>query len=162
MGCLVLIAMLGGLGLIRACSALFSSSPSNVPQQVKVQPQETIKAQEPLQAQSPATPQEQKWYEGGTLSKAGALTWQKASYKNKLATCGDIVSMLWNEKILKPDLQKRITSMDDLKYLAEELVKSLDIATAEESDPALNEKMYASQTVSDMSTAIIIAAGWVN
>lgn len=42
----------------------------------------------------------QKWYEGGTLQNASAITWQSASYRNKLATCADFVAAMWQKLIL--------------------------------------------------------------
>lgn len=37
------------------------------------------------------------WYQGGTLHEANALTWQKASQQNKLATCADFIAGLYSK-----------------------------------------------------------------
>ena len=42
-----------------------------------------------------ASVQAGNWNEGGTLHKASALEWQKASYSNKLATSADMIANLW-------------------------------------------------------------------
>ncbi|HGC5196711.1 hypothetical protein ACRWDO_10435 [Escherichia coli] len=81
-----------------------------------------------------------EWYKGGTLHDANALEWQKASYKNKLATSGDFIYVLYNKGRLKPELSAQIKDMDDIKLLAEELTKQLDMAFEPFSDKKQNKK----------------------
>ena len=43
-----------------------------------------------------------KWYEGGTLHNATRAEWAKATYENRLATCGEyVVSSSTGAKLLK-------------------------------------------------------------
>ena len=88
-----------------------------------------------------------KWYEGGTLHQADALTWQDSSYRNKLATCADFIAVSWSDKKLNPKIQNSIKTMDDMRPYAAELVNCLDAALEKQSDPELNRKMYTNQTV---------------
>lgn len=101
-----------------------------------------------------------KWYEGGTLHKASAIDWQTASHENKLATCADIVAVLWEGKSLKPAIQNKINSIDDMRPYAEELVVWLDKAMEPLSDPAENRRVYVNQTVAGMATMGIVLMGW--
>ncbi|WP_204150425.1 hypothetical protein [Leptolyngbya sp. CCY15150] len=116
---------------------------------------------------SPASGQEQsqlqqgEWYEGGTLHNAGALEWQQASYENKLATCADFVSSMWEEKSLKPSIQNQIKSMDDIRTLAQELVTQMDAAMEEKSNPEENEQIYANQKVSDIAVILMLSMNWL-
>src|SRR5262245_33789618 len=86
------------------------------------------------------SPTGKKWYEGGTLHKKGALDWQVADYNDKLATCDDIVATAWQQKKLKPKIQEAISSVDDMKPFAQELVTCLDAATKQDPDPTQNRK----------------------
>jgi len=101
------------------------------------------------------------WYEGGTLHDKSALEWQKASYENKLATCSDFVSMAWQKKSFKPEIQSKITSMETIKVLSQELVKALDTAFKKETDSKKNEMMYTNQTVSSSAALLMVMMGWV-
>src|SRR5205807_5123667 len=67
-----------------------------------------------------------KWYEGGMLHKKSALDWQRADAADKLATCGDFIAGMWDRKEFRPDIQKSIKSLDDMKPYAEKLVVFLD------------------------------------
>ena len=102
------------------------------------------------------------WYEGGTLVNAGALEWQQASYKNKLATCGDFVSQMWSKKMLRPEIQNKINSMDDMRALAEELMTQIDIATKQGVNPEENKQIYANQKVTDIAATITVSMNWTN
>lgn len=63
----------------------------------------------------------QKWFQGGSLHKSNVAQWKKATYRNKLATCGDFLSILWKEHLnTKEDFQK-------LKVKAHILVGALDM-----------------------------------
>jgi predicted transcriptional regulator len=102
-----------------------------------------------------------EWYEGGTLHHAGALEWQQASYENKLATCADFVSSVWNNKLLTPSIQSQIESMDDIQVLAEELVTQMDAAMKEHPDSDENRRMYANQKVGEMASLLMVSMGWI-
>ncbi len=110
----------------------------------------------------PVTSQAKKWYEGGTLHNASALVWQNARYENKLATCSDIIVTAWKNHYFKPELQSKLTSLDSVKLLANELVKALDIAFSREADPNKNKMMYTNQTVSDSAALLMVMMGWVD
>ena len=101
-----------------------------------------------------------KWYEGGTLHKKNAITWQKASQRNKLATCADFVAALWQNKIFKPSLQNSIRSMNDLKPLAKELVVQLDEAFKKFPNADKNQNIYANQKVDDTVKLLLILMDW--
>lgn len=56
-----------------------------------------------------------KWYQGGTLHKSKILDWKKASYKNKLATCGDFCANIYKKN-----------SIDEIKIIATNLLTCID------------------------------------
>jgi len=98
---------------------------------------------------------ESKWYAGGTLHKAGALEWQKASYSNKLATCADFIGKLHQDGLIS----LKINSIEDVRPSAEKLVKALDEAFKADSNPEKNRKLYANQTVA--GTVSILYIEWL-
>ena len=104
--------------------------------------------------------QQGSWYQGGTLVNADVLEWQQASSENKLATCGDLVSQMWSKKMLRPEIQNKINSMDDMRVLAEELKTQIDAATKQDVDPEENKKIYANQKVTDIAAALISSMNW--
>ncbi len=101
------------------------------------------------------------WYQGGTLHEANALTWQKASQQNKLATCADFIAGLYSKELLSPEISSKMKSVDDFKPYASELVKQLDAAFAPEADPVKNKKMFSNQSVKSTAMMIIIMMKWV-
>ncbi|MFS7293442.1 hypothetical protein AB6864_24570 [Serratia proteamaculans] len=101
------------------------------------------------------------WYQGGTLHEANALTWQKATQQNKLATCADFIAGLYSKDLLTPEISKKMKSVDDFKPYASELVKQLDAAFAPESDPTQNKKMFTNQTVKSTAMMLMIMMKWV-
>jgi hypothetical protein len=102
------------------------------------------------------------WYQGGTLHEANALTWQKASQQNKLATCADFIAGLYSKNLLSDDISRKIKSVDDFKPYAAELVKQLDSAFKPEPKKSENEKMFANQTVKSTAMMLMIMMKWVN
>ena len=58
------------------------------------------------------------WYSGGTLHKSDISEWKNATEENKLATCGDFVSIV-----------NKNAKISDLKYEAEQLKICIDEAT---------------------------------
>lgn len=108
-----------------------------------------------------AAAQAAEWYEGGTLHQANALQWQKASDADKLATCSDLVAAMYTNKSLKPELQRTIKKVDDLKPLAEELVKALDKAFQKDPDAKNNAKIYTNQKVPETAAMLMLLMGWV-
>lgn len=107
-----------------------------------------------------AVAQAAEWYEGGTLHKANALQWQKASDADKLATCSDLVAAMYTSKSFKPELQRTIKEIDDLKPLAEELVKALDKAFQKDPDVKNNAKIFTNQKVADTAAMLMLLMGW--
>ncbi len=66
------------------------------------------------------------WFNGGTLHQANFILWENSSYENKLATCGDWLSVTtWKGKL------KTYSDFDLLKIQADILVKALDSCIAE-------------------------------
>ncbi|HDG4082616.1 TPA: hypothetical protein PCU81_002422 [Staphylococcus aureus] len=101
------------------------------------------------------------WYQGGTLHEANALTWQKATQQDKLATCADFIAGLYSKDLLVPEISEKMKSIDDFKPYASELVKQLDAAFVPESDPAQNKKMFTNQTVKSTAMMLMIMMKWV-
>ena len=66
------------------------------------------------------------WYEGGTLHSVTVGEWKKATYQNKLATCGDMVANFWRNDLANFEV-KNIP--DDFKPYAQELVNFIDTST---------------------------------
>jgi hypothetical protein len=105
--------------------------------------------------------QGKKWYEGGTLHKAGALEWQNATYDNKMATCADFFSALYKDRKFKQTILSSIKSTDDMVPYVEKLVADMDIALSKEEDSDKNRKMYKNQTVSEIAAILMMMNGWL-
>jgi hypothetical protein len=76
------------------------------------------------------------------------LDWQKATYEDKLATCGDFIQIVWDKNGLRPGLQRVIAAPDDIKPYADGLVQVMD-AFRPEDDEQLNQKAYAETKVKE-------------
>ena len=107
-----------------------------------------------------STSNTKKWYEGGTLHKKSALEWQTAPSRDKLATCADFVTTMWQNDDLKPSISKRLSTVDDVRPYAQELVDYLDAALKADPDPEQNRKLFANQTVSSIAVAGMVTMGW--
>lgn len=94
------------------------------------------------------------WYQGGTLHKAKAAEWNRATYENKLATAGDFLATLWLDKRLKPKVASTISGVDDLAPWAAQLVVGIDKAF---SGPA---ESNASVDVSSAAVLLMSMMGW--
>jgi hypothetical protein len=101
-----------------------------------------------------------KWYQGGTLHKKSALEWQTASRKDKLATCADFVTTKWQNGDLKSSLTNRLSTVDDVRPHAHELVDFLDAAFEPIADPEQNRRLFANQTVSGTASIGMVMLGW--
>jgi hypothetical protein len=117
-------------------------------------------------ARAPAIPEprraaQQAWYEGGTLHDAGALEWQNADPRNKLATAAALLAKLWLSKKLKPKVAIRIHDVDDLMGPSAELVEALNRALEKQADPKLNRQIYTNQKVSEIAALLLVMMGWV-
>lgn len=104
----------------------------------------------------------QEWYEGGTLHRSNALEWQSATYKNKLATCADIVTVAWQNNNLKSEIQSKISSMDSVKVLSIELVKAIDIVFEKNPNPEKNKQLFTNQKVSSFAAMLMVSMGWID
>lgn len=102
-----------------------------------------------------------EWYEGGTLHQGNGLDWQQASYENKLATAGDLIAAAYTRKKLSPELQKAISGTDDMKVMAQELVKQLDEAFKAEPNAEENRKLFSNQQVAYFAAMIMAMSGWL-
>lgn len=101
-----------------------------------------------------------KWYEGGTLHKKSGLEWQTASRENKLATCADFVATMWQKGNLKPSVANRISTVDDVRPYALELVDFLDAAFKSDPDPEQNRKLFTNQTVGSFAAIGMVTMRW--
>lgn len=106
------------------------------------------------------TSKARKWYEGGTLHNKSALEWQAASSRNKLATCADFVTTMWQNGDLKPSIANRLSTVDDVRSYAQELVDFLDAAFKADPDPEQNRKLFVNQTVSSTAAIGMVTMGW--
>lgn len=102
------------------------------------------------------------WYSGGTLHNAGALEWQGAAYSDKLATCADFVTAMWQKESLKPQILERLHNVDDVRPLAEELVVFIDTATREDPDADRNRRMFVNQTVGEIAVMGFMMMKWTD
>ncbi|HHQ6631954.1 TPA: hypothetical protein ACSTL1_003454 [Serratia fonticola] len=101
------------------------------------------------------------WYQGGTLHEANALTWQKATNQDKLATCADFIAGLYSKDLLAPEISEKVKSVDDFKPYASELMKQLDSAFSPESDLEKNKKMFTNQTIKSTAMMLMNMMKWV-
>jgi len=113
-----------------------------------------------LPSSAPGIPSAPKWYEGGTLHKKSAIEWQAASSKDKLATCADFVAALWKSGNLKPSIADQLSTVDDLRPYAQELVDFLDAAFKPDPDPEQNRQLFANQTVLSAAVIGMVKMGW--
>jgi hypothetical protein len=103
------------------------------------------------------------WYQGGTLHSKTALDWQKATNKNKLATCMDFIAKMYKLKALKPSISK-ILSISITKKgrpYATQLVDFLDNAFKKDPNLKTNKKLFANQTVSGGAIMGMMMLGWL-
>jgi TM2 domain-containing membrane protein YozV len=89
-----------------------------------------------------------------------AIEWQTAKYEDKLATCELALYALWNQRALKPHIQNRIKSTDDLAPFARELVVCIDAATRRDQDPVKNQRIFGDVQVQQIAAAGIVTMGW--
>ena len=114
------------------------------------------------QRRPPAAPQPKRkaWYSGGTLHKKSAIEWQTASSTDKLATCADFVTTMWQNGNLKPSIANRLSTVDDVRPYAQELVDFLNAAFKTDPDPEQNRKLFTNQTVSSTAVIGMVTMGW--
>jgi len=102
----------------------------------------------------------EKWYQGGTLHDKSALEWQTASRANKLATCADFVTAMWQNGNLKPSIANNISTVDDVQPYAQELVDFLDAAFKPHPDAKHNRVLFTNQTISECAAIGMIMMEW--
>lgn len=103
-----------------------------------------------------------KWYQGGTLYNENGIAWQSATAENKLATCADIVAVMYEKKMFVEPINSAVHTVEDFKPLAEELMKALDGAFKKDPDAEKNNMLYTNQKVSDTSVILATMMGWIN
>ncbi len=103
-----------------------------------------------------------EWYEGGTLHNANALEWQKATYSNKIATCGDFLARYMIGGLLNKSFLSKITTVDDFKPYAIQLANGIDTAFIRLPDDNDNELKYKDDEVAFSAGALIMVYGWAN
>lgn len=114
----------------------------------------------PMQSTGGSSSPIKKWYQGGTLHSKSALDWQVASREDKLATCADFVVKMWQDGKLKPAISNNLSTIDDVRPYAQELVDFLDATFRADPDPEQNRKMFTNQTVSDTAVIGMIMMNW--
>ena len=72
-----------------------------------------------------------EWYEGGTLHQSTMAQWSKGSEADKLATCADWVSKLYNEDKYNSEIMNAINTfgMASIKEMSNGCVSLLDAAS---------------------------------
>jgi len=106
-------------------------------------------------AATPAT-----WYSGGTLHRKSALEWQTASSKDKLGTCADFVAGMWQNGDLRPAISNNLSTVDDVRPYAQELVDFLDAAFKPDPDPEQNRILFTNQEVAYTASMGMVTMGW--
>ncbi len=101
-----------------------------------------------------------EWYEGGALTDKNALTWQEATFSNKIATSSDFVATMYQNKMLISSISNTINSVNDLAPHAIQLAICIDEATAKNPDPEKNKNIYTNQQVSGMAVLCAMTMGW--
>ncbi|PKG62761.1 MULTISPECIES: hypothetical protein [Pseudoalteromonas] len=104
--------------------------------------------------------QTSNWYEGGTLHSENAVAWQQATYKNKLATCADLIAAMYQKEMLSAKLQNQISSVQDIKPLAQELVLELDAAFKPAESIDKNKQIYTNQSIKEAIVMLLTMKGW--
>lgn len=102
-----------------------------------------------------------EWYTGGTLHDGNGLDWQKASYANKLASTGDLVSAALDRKLLNAKVSGSIRSMNDIKGLSMQLVRELDVVFEPLASASENRRTFANQGVRETSIMLMMMMGWL-
>lgn len=106
-----------------------------------------------------STPTKQ-WYEGGTLHNKSALEWQTASGEDKLATCADFVTKMWQDDNFKPAIANKLSTVEDVQPYAQELIDFIDAAFKPEPDPEQNRKLFTNQTIAGTAVIGMVTMGW--
>jgi len=101
-----------------------------------------------------------KWYEGGTLHNKSALEWQTASREDRLATCADFVTKMWQDGNPRPAIADNLRTVDDVRPYAQELVDCLDAAFKPDPDPEQHHRLFTNQTVSGTAAIGMVIMGW--
>ncbi|ABG39205.1 hypothetical protein Patl_0677 [Paraglaciecola sp. T6c] len=101
------------------------------------------------------------WYTGNFIGNQNGLTWQKASYADKLATSADIIAFFWDEDKLSQSVLNRFSNMDEVKPLAIELMNELDTAFKQADTEQDNIKLFTNQKVSSTAVIILTMKGWI-
>ena len=68
----------------------------------------------------------EEWYAGGTLQDKTLLEWRQATPEEKLATCARLIVDTTDNHLLQSNIRKSVSSWDDVRPFAEELVAYLD------------------------------------
>ncbi len=104
---------------------------------------------------------QRKWYQGGTLHRKSILDWQVADDADKLATCGDFVTKMWQDDKLTERIARSVASVDDIRPYAQELVDFIDAAGKRDPDPEQNKVLYANQSVSEFAVIGMVSMKWL-
>lgn len=103
-----------------------------------------------------------EWLYDCNLIGGNGLDWQVATYSDKLATCGTIMLMTWQENYLIPRISQNISNYNDLRPYAEELLIYLDITFQDDlDDPETNRIVFSNLTIIDTATLSMAVKGWL-
>lgn len=102
-----------------------------------------------------------EWHKGGTLHNESALEWQTATAKNKLATCADFLTRMWQNGKLAPMVEDELTTINDAYPFARQLVTELDSVFEARPDPEDNRRAFTGQAVSEGIMSVMDAKGWL-
>lgn len=102
------------------------------------------------------------WHEGGNLDTKGALDWQNASEKNKLASCAELISRMFERGLTTEKFGSFMNNEKNWKLKSVELKNELDVAFEKEADADLNDRLFANQKVLDTAVILAMAKGWIS
>lgn len=147
-GCGLLVLMFIGILAGAGTKSVAENKPAEELPSTAVQARTTAPATSPASKQLPSSAL--KWYQGGTLHKATGYEWRKATRENKIATCGDFLSLFWIKKQLKPPLST-VQTVDGLQLPAAELANQIDTVMAE----------HPAQQVGETAVILMTMMGWL-
>ena len=102
-----------------------------------------------------------EWYEGGTLTDKGALTWQSAKLANKVASSADFLAVMYQSKMLNSSISSNIKGINNFAPYAIQLATCIDEATEKHKNSKENKKIYTNQKISSIGALCSSTMGWL-
>jgi len=78
------------------------------------------------------TPARSTWYQGGNLHNKTIGEWKRATYANRLATCGDIIAKIYKDLQTEQTIKARAVILENEITLGVRGIASADIYTVAE------------------------------